>query len=141
MCAFPCAGKTPLHEAAQAGNVPCVELLLGAGAVGDAHKVSTARLAATSGGTYWLLHAHTTLCISLFLSLAHVVVTVRPQSNGWTPLMYAAYKGSSAVVRLLVKHRSPGMASEEQATSIPPLCACTTPSTKHQAATHARWAN
>jgi ankyrin repeat protein len=80
-------GSTPLHRAAEAGSLPCVQALLKAGADVNARtkeKVSVLMAAAISGDN---------AVIAALLKAGADPNSVGP--NGWTPLILAAAAGSS----------------------------------------------
>ena len=92
------SGYTPLHEAADAGNVEAIEFLIASGA--DTERMSTA------GVTPLLLAigaGHEDAALALINGGADVD---RPDGNGTTPLAYARALGRSRVVAELQARRA-----------------------------------
>ena len=105
-------GQTPLHWATVRGSLPVLETLLRNGAdplLADNRGYTVCHVAAQYGQTAILYH----------LALKWAVDCDAPDSDGRTPLHWAAYKGFADTIRLLlVLDARPSIADKEGCTAL-----------------------
>ncbi len=108
----PATGKTPLHEAAQSGDLDAAKSLLNRGADIDAissrNGATPLHYAAESGRTEvarYLIDHHANLEAKAAIRQLDIRTREsRIQGQGNTPLIFAAGKGRTEIVKLLLEH-------------------------------------